>query len=124
MEVLHAALKEVVDLSMRALNDGDLEAARRVEALEEIIDSLCDEFKHFHIENMRTGVYSRDYSFVFNDLLTDIERVSDHCSNIAVGILELQHDEFDTHSYSERMKKQRAEQFDRYFDEYNQKYHF
>ena len=124
MEVLHAALKEVVNLAMRALNEGDLEAAQRVEALEEIIDSLCDEFKHFHIENMRTGVYSRDYSFVFNDLLTDIERVSDHCSNIAVGILELQHDEFDTHSYSERMKKQRAEQFDRYFDEYNQKYHF
>ena len=124
MEVLHGAITEVVDLAMKALIEGDLESARKVEPLEELIDNLCDEFKHIHIENMRDGLYSRENSFVFNDLLTDIERVSDHCSNIAVGILELQEDEFDTHSYTQKMKKQRNEQFEKNFEEYSQKYHF
>ena len=124
MEVLHGALSEVVDLAMKALTEGDLEAAKKVEPLEELIDSLCDDFKHIHIENMREGKYTRENSFVFNDLITDIERVSDHCSNIAVGILELQHDEFDTHSYTEKLRKQRSEQFEKSLEEYSQKYHF
>ena len=124
MEVLHAAISEVADLAVKALTEGDLEAARRVEPLEELIDSLCDEFKHIHIENMREGIYTRENSFVFNDLITDIERVSDHCSNIAVGILELRHNEFDTHSYTQKMKKQRNEDFSKNFEEYSQKYHF
>ena len=124
MEVLHSALTEVADLAMKALTEGDLEAARKVEPLEELIDSLCDEMKHIHIENMREGKYSRENSFVFNDIITDIERVSDHCSNIAVGILELQHDEFDTHSYTEKLRKQRNEQFEKSLEEYSRKYHF
>ena len=122
--VLHSALMEVVDLSFKALAESDLEAAEKVEPLEEVIDVLCNELKHIHIDNMRTGVYSRENSFIFNDLITDIERVSDHCSNIAVGILEMAQDEYETHSFSQKLWKQRGEQFEKYIEEYSQKYHF
>ena len=124
MEVMHAALMEVVELAFKALTEHDLDAAQRVEPLEELIDDLCDELKHIHIENITNGIYTREHSFVFNDLLTDIERISDHCSNLAIATIELQHDEFDTHNYVESMKKTKGEQFESYFEEYRHKYHF
>ena len=124
MEVMHDAIMEVVGLAFKALTENDLEAAMRVEPLEELIDDLCDELKHIHIGNMKSGVYSREDSFVFNDLLTDCERISDHCSNIAIAMIEVQHDEFDTHNYVESMKKAKNDNFRKYFDEYREKYHF
>lgn len=124
MEVMHDAIMEVVDLAVKALTEADYEAANRVESLEELIDNLCDELKHMHVENMKSGVYSRENSFVFNDLLTDCERISDHCSNIAIAMIEIRHDEFDTHNYVESMKKTKNNNFRQYFDEYSKKYHF
>ncbi len=124
VEVLHNALMEVIDLAFRALTENDIEAAERVEPLEDVIDELCDRIKHFHIENMKNGVYSRDNSFVFNDLITDMERISDHCSNIAIGILGMQKEEFDPHGLSRSLRKDRGERFERYHEEYSLKYHF
>lgn len=124
LKVMQDALINVVDLAFAALNDGDLESAEKVEPLEELIDDLCDELKHKHIERIRAGTYTRQNSFVFNDLLTNFERVSDHCSNIAVAMIELRNDEFDTHNYVESLKQQKDADFDRYFEEYQQKYHF
>ena len=124
MEVMHDAIMEVVDLAIKALTESDFEAAQRVEPLEELVDTLCDELKHLHIENLKEGVYSREDSFVFNDLLTDCERISDHCSNIAVAMIELAHDDFDTHNYVASMKKTKNENFKKYYEEYSEKYHF
>ena len=123
ISVMHAALRNVVELAFKALNEGDLEAAERVEPLEELIDDLCDEIKHKHIERIRAGVYTRQSGFVYNDLLTNYERISDHCSNIAVAMIELRNDEFDTHNYVESLKQQKDADFDRYFEEYRKLYH-
>ena len=124
MNVLYNAVMEVVALSFRALTENDYEAAQRVEPLEQLIDDLCDELKSMHIQNIKNGVYSREHGFVFNDLLTDCERISDHCSNIAIAMMEIKNDEFDMHNYVESMKKTKAELFEKYFDEYRQTYHF
>lgn len=124
MEIMHDAIMEVIGLAFKSLIENDLESAQRVEPLEELIDGLCDELKHMHIENMKSGVYTREEGFVFNDLLTDCERISDHCSNIAVAMIEVKNDEFDTHNYMESMKKSKNENFRKYFDEYREKYHF
>ena len=74
--------------------------ASRVEPLEELIDDLCDELKLHHVDRLQKGtLYAQLNGFLFNDLLTNYERVADHCSNIAVAMIELESDSFDTHEY-------------------------
>ncbi len=124
LKVLESALSEVVRLAVRALRENDHEAAHRVEPLEELIDTLTADMKHRQVDRLQRGVYSRQNSFVFNDLIGDIERVSDHCSNIAVAMIELEHESFDTHQYIESLMSQKDEEFERYFEEYKGKYHF
>jgi phosphate:Na+ symporter len=122
--VLEAALTEVVRLAVRALRENDHEAAHRVEPLEELIDTLTADMKHRQVDRLQRGVYSRQNSFVFNDLIGDIERVSDHCSNVAVAMIELEHESFDTHQYIESLMSQKDEEFERYFEEYKERFHF
>ena len=124
LKVLEAALSEVVRLAVRALRENDHEAAHRVEPLEELIDTLTADMKHRQVDRLQRGVYTRQNSFVFNDLIGDIERVSDHCSNIAVAMIELEHESFDTHQYIESLMSQKNDEFERYFEEYKEKYHF
>lgn len=124
MQVMHFALGEVVDTAFRALTESDDEAAHRVEPLEELIDDLCDEMKHRHTDRLQRGVYSLKNSFVFNDLITNYERISDHCSNIAVALIELEHESFDTHNYIDSLMHRKDEEFDRYFAEFKAKYSF
>ena len=111
-----------MQLTIDAFLDIDTPKAIKVEPLEELIDNLCDEIKYRQIERIRGGVYSRQNSFVFNDLLTNYERISDHCSNIAIAMIELKQDEFDLHNYVESLKQHKNELFDQYFDEYRLKY--
>ncbi|MBQ3390350.1 MAG: Na/Pi cotransporter family protein [Firmicutes bacterium] len=124
LKVLEAALTEVVRLAVRALRENDHEAAHRVEPLEELIDTLTADMKHRQVDRLQRGVYSRQNSFVFNDLIGDIERVSDHCSNVAVAMIELEHESFDTHQYIESLMSQKDEEFERYFEEYKERFHF
>ncbi len=124
MDVMENALTDVVDTALRALTEDDQIAAHRVEPLEELIDTLCDEMKHRHIDRLQKGVYTRQNSFVFNDLIANYERVSDHCSNIAVAKIELEHESFDTHNYIESLRSRKDEEFDRFFHEYQAKYTF
>lgn len=124
MAVMEGAIAEVVDTALRALTEHDREAAHRVEPLEELVDDLCDEMKHRHIDRLTRGVYSRQNSFVFNDLIANYERVSDHCSNIAVAMIELDRESFDTHNYIESLMSRKDEEFARYFREYREKYSF
>ncbi len=124
MSVMEGALCEVVDTAVRALTESDEDAARHVEPLEELIDNLCDEMKHRHIERLQKGVYTLQNSFVFNDLIANYERVSDHCSNIAVAMIELEHESFDTHNYIESLMSRKDEEFERYFREYKERFSF
>ena len=124
MSVMENALSEVVSTSIHALTEHDRDAALRVEPLEERIDELCAEMKHRCIDRMTKGVYTRQNSFVFNDLIGNFERVSDHCSNIAIAMIELENDAFDMHNYLEDLMNRKDEVFEKYYEIYQKKYTF
>ena len=122
LDVLTGAVVDVMDLAVRSFVNDDAQMACRVEPLEEHIDNLCDEMKLHHVERLQSGGCTLMHGFVFNDLLTNYERIADHCSNIAVAIVELESDTYDTHEYLNSIKDQRSAQFQRYLEEYSQKY--
>ena len=120
--VLTAALNEILELSFGAFIDEDLKRARMVEPLEEQIDVLCDEMKLRHVDRLQQGTCSLSQGFVFNDLLTNFERVADHCSNLAIALIELASDAFDTHDYVINLKELHSQQFDQLVEQYAEKY--
>ena len=123
LEVMESAVREVLSLAISAFVDNDVQRAARVEPLEEIIDGLCDEMKSHHVDRLQSGSCTLNLGFVFNDLLTNYERVADHCSNIAVAIIELESDSFDTHEYLNSVRAMKSSSFARYYEEYKQEYH-
>lgn len=120
LSVLTAALREILHNAIRAFIMEDLELAKRVEPLEELIDALCDEMKLHHVDRLQKGTCTLLQGFVFNDLLTNYERVADHCSNIAVAMIELEADSFDTHEYLSSVKAMKSAAYERYYEEYRQ----
>ena len=122
LSVLQQAIRDILHLSVDTFIESNVSGARRVEPLEEIVDTLCDEMKSHHIERLQRGVCTLNQGFVFNDLLTNFERVADHCSNIALAVIELQSDSFDTHEYVRSLKQMKDESFAEYYDEYKRKY--
>ena len=123
LEVMESAVREVLSLAISAFVDNDVQRAAKVEPLEEIIDGLCDEMKSHHVDRLQSGACTLGQGFVFNDLLTNYERVADHCSNIAVAIIELESDSFDTHEYLSSVRALKSHSFDKYYEEYKQQYH-
>ena len=122
LDVLLQAIYEILRLSFNAFSANDTSVAYRVEPLEEHIDELCDEMKLHHVDRLQTGVCSIDIGFVYNDLLTNLERVADHCSNIAIAVIETEENAYDAHDYVIRLREQRAHHFDTYYNEYCEKY--
>lgn len=122
LDILVSAVSEVVTVTNEAFRENDLEKAYRVEPLEEWIDSLCDEIKMHHVRRVQSGNCTLNQGFVFNDLLNNYERIADHCSNIAVAMIELEMDSFETHEYLNSLKAARSSSFTRYFEEYRKKY--
>ena len=90
LDVIESAVREILSIAVGAFVENDPQRAARVEPLEEIIDGLCDEMKSHHVDRLQSGSCTLNQGFVFNDLLTNYERVADHCSNIAVAIIELE----------------------------------
>ena len=123
LEVMEAAVSEILTTAITAFVNNDIHMAARVEPLEELIDGLCDEMKSHHVDRLQSGACTLRQGFVFNDLLTNYERVADHCSNIAVAIIELESDSFDTHQYLNSVRAMKSHSFARYFEEYKAKYH-
>ena len=122
IDTLRAAVSEIVTLTVKAFVDNDLAMAAQVEPLEEVIDGLCDEMKLHHIIRLQDGSCTLGQGYVFNDLLTNFERVADHCSNIAVAMIELESDSFDTHEYLNSLREMKTGDFRRYVEEYSKKY--
>ncbi len=122
LNVIQSAVEEVLDLSLRALTEQDEESAHMVEPLEERIDNLSDEIKHRHVERLQKGACTLQHGFVFNDLITNFERISDHCSNLAVAKIELEQDAFDTHDYIDSLMDRKDEKFAGYYDRFKEKY--
>ena len=123
LEVMESAVREILSVAVSAFVDNDPLRAARVEPLEEIIDGLCDEMKSHHVDRLQSGACTLNQGFVFNDLLTNYERVADHCSNIAVAIIELESDSFDTHEYLSSVRAMKSHSFAQYYEEYKQQYH-
>lgn len=122
LEVMEAALTEILSTAIRSFVNNDLKLASRVEPLEELIDNLCDEMKLHHVDRLQKGLCTLGQGFVFNDLLTNYERVADHCSNIAVALIELESDSFDTHEYLNSLKELKSDMYERYYEEYRRIY--
>ena len=121
LSVLTAAVSEVVDRSFRAFAENDILAALDVEPLEQVIDALKEEMRTRHILRMQQGNCSIETGFIWSDLLTGLERVGDHCSNIAGCVIDLSHHDRNTHAALRSIKKGNPE-FDRKFAEFAEKY--
>ncbi len=104
IRIYSAALREILDLSFDAFLREDLLQAKQVEPLEEVIDALQAEIRARHIARLQVGTCTIELGFVLSDFLTNLERVADHCSNIAATLIQTKNDAFDMHSYLESVK--------------------
>ena len=105
LTVLIRAVSEILHITTDAFLSGDMSRAVDVEPLEEAIDDLCDEIEKRQVERLRHRQGNITQNFVFSDLITNLDRISDHCSNIALAQLRLETGEFDTHSYEDKLIK-------------------
>ncbi|MBP3825118.1 MAG: Na/Pi cotransporter family protein [Butyrivibrio sp.] len=122
MEIFSNAVKEIVDLSVRAFEAQDVDLAKMIEPLEETIDGINMEVKRRHIRRLRKGKCTIEQGFDLSDISTDFERIADHCSNIAVGLIEVDEDAYDAHEYIEHLKADKGEEFEKAVDFYQRKY--
>lgn len=122
LSVISSAVTEILAITTKAFEDNDLELAGSVEPLEQVIDSLIAECKSNHVRRLRYGTCTIELGFVLSDLLTNFSRVSDHCSNIAVALIEVAQNAFDTHEYLGEIKSMDNPVFKQKFEEYLEKY--
>lgn len=122
LRMLESAVNEITQITIRAFVEKDLELALHVEPLEQVIDDLCDEVKARHIERVGRQACTLDNGFVFNDLLTDYERISDHCSNVAEGVLDSKEEELLSHEYHKQIKDKQSTAFQGMLEEYRERF--
>ena len=122
MENLKEAITEILHTSMDSFTTGDPETAYRVEPLEQVIDVICRKMRERHTARLQKGKCTIGNGYVFNDLISDFERVSDHCSNIAIVQVELEDNALDVHEMSGVLKQEHAHQFDLYYEEFAERY--
>jgi len=122
LSIMANAVREILSLATEALVNQDLNVAKKVEPLEQIIDKLNHKIKKNHIERLRTGNCTIELGFVLSDILANFERVSDHCSNIAVCLLEIENNSLQTHEYLHNVKETGANEFFEFYDMYKQRY--
>ena len=127
LKVLSEAVQAAVKSTVTAYCGGDLENARRVEPQEQVVDSLVKEIKSRHVRRLRNGQCKVEYGFVLEDLLTSFERVADHCSNIAVEMLQVSEGKLEAHEYLTALKAgelTESAKFDERFEKYRKQYTF
>ncbi len=122
LRVLEDAVGHITELTIGAFINNDMEMALRIDPLEEVIDDLCDDIKTHHIERVGRQECTLEHGFVFNDLLTDYERISDHCSNVAVDILESGTEYLEAHELHKDENYRQNDLFQTYFKEYKEKF--
>ena len=122
LSIFTGAVKDIVNMSYKAFEDENVQEAMLVEPLEEVIDDMNIELKARHIRRLREGKCTIELGFVHSDIITNYERIADHCSNIAVCIIEIKQDGFDTHEYLGTIKREDNEQFKARYAQYKEKY--
>ena len=121
LTVLSTAIREILEITNRAYSENDITMAEQVEPLEQVIDGLIAKIRANHIRRLRQGECSIEMGFVLADMLTNFERVSDHCSNVAVAVIEVEHNAFDTHHYLQDIKHTSVD-FQHAYAGYKEKY--
>ncbi len=122
MTVLITAVNEILDITYKTFSQNDLQSAVMVEPLEQVVDELKEYMRKQHVRRLRKNECTVEMGFIQTDLLTDIERISDHCSNIAACILEMAHDDMDMHKYLNRVKAGKVQEYNQYYEHYVAKY--
>ena len=121
ISVLRGAVDEILDLAYVAFINNDLEAAAKIESLEQVVDDLRDKIKLNHIVRLQKSECTIEHGFVLSDILTNFERVSDHCSNVGGCVVEIAtYDALEMHKYNR--KKHKSEDFEQKYKEYTAKY--
>ena len=120
IDIIMNATNEILDLSIDAFMNQIPENAKKIEALEEAIDEMCKMLRSFHIARVQRGDCTIEMGFVFNDLLVNFERVSDHCSNIAFCVMHAVNVNAEGHEFAENVVT--TESFRNYFEDYRKKY--
>ena len=124
LAVLKHAIGEILDLTCRAYQQNSLELAAQVEPLEQVIDGLIRKARSSHLSRLNNGQCTIEMGFVLADVLNNYERVSDHCSNIAVAVIEAESDRFDSHDYLESIKTGENRDFQQSYKQFAEKYAF
>lgn len=122
IDVITDAVEEILNKSVDAFIASDITLAKQVEPLEDVIDDLRTELKTRHIERLREGKCTIELGFIHSDLLTNLERVSDHCSNIAVCMIQVKENNMDTHEYMTELKRAEVSDFNTALEGYRSKY--
>ena len=122
LKVLTDSLAEILEITTTAFKNNDLHEAFKVEPLEQVIDHIIAEIKTNHIERLQSGNCTIELGFVLSDLLNNYERISDHCSNIAVALIEVDQNVFVAHEYLNNLKNSHEQKFEDYYAEYRSKY--
>ena len=121
LKVLISAVSDILTLSYRAFAENDLDAASKIDPLEQVVDDLCDKIKLNHIIRLQKSECTIEHGFVLSDILTNFERVSDHCSNIGGCVIEIaKYDALDMHKYNR--KNHNSEDFEQMYKEYSAAY--
>ena len=122
IKVATEALKEILFITEKAFSTNDLSVAMNIEPLEQVIDDILADIKSRHISRLTGGNCTIELGFVLSDLITNFERVSDHCSNIAVCMIQISQSVFDAHKYLNNYKSSGSEEFTGKFREYKEKF--
>ena len=123
LAIFTRAIRDIINISIQVFEDQDKKLAVTVEPLEEVIDHLNEKLKKRHIQRLRDGICTIELGFILADITTNYERVADHCSNIALCVLQLDNEEnFDAHEYIDQIKRQDNEAFREKYRSYKLQY--
>lgn len=122
LNIIADALREIVENTKKCFIDGDIDAAYMVEPIEEVIDDLVEKSKDNHVARLKDGTCTLELGLILNDILINLERISDHCSNIAADKIEQNGGNLHLHEYKKKIKEQKDEQFARLYSDYSEKY--
>ena len=124
LEAMYGAVREISDLTVKAFAETDMDCALAVEPLEEVVDDLKDQIRINHIIRVQKNQCTIELGFILSDILTNLERVSDHCSNIAGCLIEISrhHEALDLHNYMHELKKAEGTHFTEQYKKYSEKY--
>lgn len=123
LEVISSAIEEILRNAITSFQRDDIQLAATVEPLEEVIDLLCTTLRENHIERLRAGECTIENGFIFNDIISNYERIADHCSNIAVCVIRMKDEASDFHEYLRDLKSSDNSEYKELYNEYVGKYY-